>query len=75
MRDTSTLSASPRGPGTAPFQCTKCEDPQSDDDSPMMTSDYYSCSSQSSSEDENSNSSFNMQGINTQGMSTVYMFL
>lgn len=63
MRDTTTLCTSPRGPGTAPFQCSKCEAPEVEVNSPMMTSDYYSCSSQSS-EDENFNSSFNMQGIN-----------
>ena len=64
MRDTNSLCTSPRGPGTAPFQCSKCDDdPPSEEDSPMMTSDYCSCSSQSSSEDENFNTSFNMQGI------------
>ena len=63
MRDASTFCTSPRGPGTAPFQCSKCDDTKSEENSPMMTSDYYSCSSQSSSEDENSNSSFNMRGI------------
>ena len=64
MRDTNSLCTSPRGPGTAPFQCSKCDDdPLSEEDSPMMTSDYCSCSSQSSSEDENFNTSFNMQGI------------
>ena len=62
MRDANNLCASPRGPGAVPFHCSKCRDPKSDKNSPMMTSDYYSCSSQSSSEDENSNSSFNMQG-------------
>ena len=64
MRDTNSLCTSPRGPGTAPFQCSKCDDdPPIEEDSPMMTSDYCSCSSQSSSEDENFNTSFNMQGI------------
>lgn len=58
LRDTSNDCTSPRGPGTAPFQCSKCEG-----NSPMLTSDYYSCSSQSSSEDENTTSSFNMKGI------------
>ena len=62
MKDTSNECASPRGPGTAPFQCSKCHDPSSKGNSPMVTSDYYSCSSQSSSEDETFNSSFNMQG-------------
>ncbi|KAL9952402.1 hypothetical protein ACROYT_G039652 [Oculina patagonica] len=63
MRDSSNDCTSPRGPGTAPFQCSKCQDPKSEQDSPMLTSDYYSCSSQSSSEDENSNSSFNMKDL------------
>ena len=62
MKDTNNECASPRGPGTAPFQCSKCHDPSSKGNSPMVTSDYYSCSSQSSSEDETFNSSFNMQG-------------
>ena len=62
MTDTSNECTSPRGPGTAPFQCYKCQDPKSEENSPMITSDYYSCSSQSSSEDDNLNSSFNMQG-------------
>ncbi|XP_027050119.1 speedy protein A-like [Pocillopora damicornis] len=63
MKDTSNECASPRGPGTAPFQCSKCHDPSSKGNSPMVTSDYYSCSSQSSSEDETFNSSFNMQDL------------
>lgn len=62
MKDTNNECASPRGPGTAPFQCSKCHNPSSKGNSPMVTSDYYSCSSQSSSEDETFNSSFNMQG-------------
>ncbi|XP_020618242.1 speedy protein A-like [Orbicella faveolata] len=60
LRDTSNDCTSPRGPGTAPFQCSKCEG-----NSPMLTSDYYSCSSQSSSEDENTTSSFNMKDLKT----------
>ena len=62
LRDTSNDCTSPRGPGTAPFQCSKCEATKSEENSPMLTSDYYSCSSQSSSDDENTTSSFNMKG-------------
>ena len=62
MRDANSLCTSPRGPGAAPFQCTKCKDPESKENSPAITSDYCTCSSQSSSEDEHYNSSFNMKG-------------
>ncbi|XP_068683106.1 speedy protein A-like [Montipora capricornis] len=63
MRDANSLCTSPRGPGAAPFQCTKCKDPESKENSPAITSDYCTCSSQSSSEDEHYNSSFNMKDL------------
>ncbi|XP_044163499.1 LOW QUALITY PROTEIN: speedy protein 1-A-like [Acropora millepora] len=63
MRVTSTLCTSPRGPGSVPFQCIQCEAPESKENSPAITSDYCSCSSQSSSEDENYNSRFDLQDL------------
>lgn len=54
---------SPRGPGVSPAHCSKCELPENEDNSPLITSDYCSGSSQSSPEDQCSTSSFNMTGI------------